>query len=49
MDDFIYRGFSLHPDRKSFLMPVMRVRAQIYLMTGFDCAVSLPDRFWKRQ
>ena len=48
MNDFFYRGFSLHPDGKSFLMSVMRARAQIYLMTDFDRGRRLFDRFWKR-
>jgi hypothetical protein len=42
-----YRGFSLHPDGKSFLTSVLRVKMQIYLMKDFDRSARLAD-FWRR-
>ena len=48
MNDFSYRGFSLHPDGKSFLTSVFRMKTQIYLMKDFDRPVRLADRWWKR-
>ena len=32
LNEFSYRGFSLHPDGKSFLTSVLRVKTQIYLL-----------------
>ena len=46
LNDFFYRGFSLHPDGKSFLTSVARVKTQIYLMKDFDRTVRLFDRWW---
>ena len=48
LGDFSYRGFSLHPDGKSFLTSVARVKTQIYLMKDFDRTVRLFDRWWTR-
>jgi hypothetical protein len=45
---FFYRGFSLHPDGKSFLTSMLRVKAQIYLMRDFDRPTRLFDWFWTR-
>jgi serine/threonine protein kinase len=42
------RGFSLHPDGKSFLTSMLRIKAQIYLMRDFDRPTRLIDRFWTR-
>jgi hypothetical protein len=42
-----YRGFSLHPDGKSFLTSVLQAKMQIYLMKDFDRPLRLADR-WKR-
>jgi hypothetical protein len=44
LNDFAYRGFSLHPDGKSFLTSVLRVKTQIYLLENFDRPVRLIDR-----
>ena len=32
LNEFAYRGYSLHPDGRSFLTSVLRVKTQIYLM-----------------
>jgi len=45
---FLYRGFSLHPDGKSFLTSVYRVKMHIWLMTDFDRPTRLLDRWWRR-
>jgi len=47
LNAFSYRGFSMHPDGKSFLTSVTRVRTQIYLMKDFDRPVRLADRWWR--
>ena len=44
-----YRGFSLHPNGKSFLTSVLRAKMQIYLMNDFDRTVRLVDRWWGRR
>ena len=46
---FPFRGFSLHPDGKSFLTSIFRMKSQIYLMEGFDRPVRLIDRLWTRR
>ena len=50
--NFPYRGFSLHPDGKSFLTSVFRMKPHIWLMTDFNRPTRLADRwmgrFWKR-
>ena len=38
-----YRGFSLHPDGKSFLTSILRIKTQIYLMRDFDRKMRLID------
>jgi hypothetical protein len=43
-----FRGFSMHPDGKSFLTSIYRVKSQIYLMEGFDRPSRLIDRLWPR-
>ena len=48
LNDFPYRGFSLHPDGRSFLTSVQRVRTQLYLTTDFDRTFRLADRWFKR-
>ena len=48
MNDIPYRGFSLHPDGKSFLTSVVRIKTQIYLMRDFDRTERLADRWWRR-
>lgn len=45
---FWYRGFSLHPDGKSFLTSVYRMQAHIWLMEDFDRPTRLVDLLWKR-
>ncbi|HEY1341142.1 MAG TPA: protein kinase [Bryobacteraceae bacterium] len=37
------RGFSLHPDGKSFLTSALRIRSQIYLMRNFEPRTRLID------
>lgn len=46
--NFWYRGFSLHPDGKSFLTSVYRMQAHIWLMEDFDRPTRLVDLLWKR-
>jgi hypothetical protein len=41
-----YRGFSLHPDGKSFLTSVLQAKMQIYLMKDFDRSARFAD-FWR--
>jgi hypothetical protein len=48
MNDFPYRGFSLHPDGRRFLTSVLRMRTQIYLMRDFDRRTRLIDRLFLR-
>ena len=48
LNDFAYRGFSLHPDGESFLTSVLRIRTQIYLMKDFDRSVRLVDNWFRR-
>ena len=43
MNDFAYRGFSLHPDGKSFLTSVLKMRMQIYIMRDFNRTPRLID------
>jgi len=47
-NEFPFRGFSLHPDGKSFLTSVLRVKTQIYLMKDFDRPTRLIDRLLSR-
>jgi len=47
-NEFPFRGFSLHPDGKSFLTSVLRVKTQIYLMKDFDRPTRLIDRLLAR-
>ncbi len=44
--NFPYRGFALHPDGKSFLTSVLRVKTQIYLLEDFDHPTRLAGWFW---
>ncbi len=44
LNEFAYRGFSLHPDGKSFLTSVLRIKTGIYLMKDFDRPQRLIDR-----
>ena len=46
--NFWYRGFSLHPNGKSFLTSVYRLQAHIWLMEDFDRPTRLLDLLWKR-
>ena len=45
---FPYRGFSLHPDGKSFLTSVLCVKTQIYLLENFERRTRLIDRLLNR-
>jgi Tol biopolymer transport system component len=47
-NQFSYRGFSLHPNGKSFLTSILRVKTQIYLMKDFDRTMRLADLWWGR-
>lgn len=46
--NFWYRGFSMHPDGKSFLTSVYRMQAHIWLMEDFDRPTRLLDLLWKK-
>jgi serine/threonine protein kinase len=46
LNEFGYRGFSLHPDGRSFLTSVLRIKTQIYLMRDFDRRPRFADRWW---
>ena len=46
--DFSYRGFSMHPDGKTFLTSVLRTKADIWLLQGFDRRPNLLARLWRR-
>jgi serine/threonine protein kinase/WD40 repeat protein len=48
LNSFPYRGFSLHPDGKSFLTSILRVKTQIYLLENFDGRTRLIDRLLGR-
>ena len=48
LSDMAYRGFSLHPDGKSFLTSVLRIKTGIYLMKDFDRPQRLIDRLLQR-
>jgi serine/threonine protein kinase len=48
LNEFPYRGFSLHPDGHSFLTSVLKIKTQIYLMKDFDRTIRLADRWFKR-
>ncbi|MBV8902263.1 MAG: serine/threonine-protein kinase [Acidobacteriia bacterium] len=45
---FWYRGFSLHPDGKSFLTSVYHLQSHIWLMEDFDRPTRLLELLWKR-
>ena len=45
---FWYRGFSPHPDGKSFLTSVYRMKSHLWLMEDFDRPTRLLDLLWKR-
>ena len=47
LNEFSYRGFSLHPNGQSFLTSVFRMKTQIYLMKDFDRTVRLADKWFK--
>ena len=46
VNELPYRGFSLHPDGKSFLTSVLQAKMQIYLMKDFDRSARFAD-FWR--
>ena len=46
LNDFAYRGFSLHPDGKSFLTSIFKMKTQIYLLKDFDRSVRLADNWF---
>jgi eukaryotic-like serine/threonine-protein kinase len=48
-NEFPYRGFSLHPNAKSFLTSVLRAKMQIYLMKDFNRTLRLADSWWGRR
>jgi Tol biopolymer transport system component len=47
--DFPYRGFSLHPDGKSFLTSSFSVKGDIWLLENFEAHVGLLDRVLRRR
>jgi hypothetical protein len=47
--DFPYRGFSLHPDGKSFLTSALGIKGDIWLLENFDSKVGLMDRVLRRR
>jgi len=47
--DFSYRGFSMHPDGKSFLTSVLRTTGDIWLLQGFDRRPNRLARLLRRQ
>jgi Tol biopolymer transport system component len=50
-DDFPYRGFSLHPDGKSFLTSALDIKGDIWLLQDFDRRVGLLDQLlpWRNR
>jgi Tol biopolymer transport system component len=46
--DFPYRGFSMHPDGKSFLTAVLRTHGDIWLLQNFDRRPNLLARLLRR-
>jgi len=44
-----YRGFSLHPDGKSFLTSVYRLKSDIWLLEDFDRRTTLLASLWGRR
>jgi hypothetical protein len=48
VSQFSFRGFSLHPNGKSFLTGMFRAKTQIYLMKDYDRIARLADRWWSR-
>jgi len=47
--DFPYRGFSLHPDGKSFMTSALGIKGDIWLLENFDAKVGLLDRLLRRR
>ncbi len=47
--NFWYRGFSIHPDGKSFLTSVYRMQTHIWLMHDFDRPAQLWELLWNRR
>ena len=43
-DDVPYRGFSLHPDGKSFLTSAVDIKGDIWLLQDFERRIGLLDR-----
>jgi eukaryotic-like serine/threonine-protein kinase len=50
-DDFPYRGFSLHPDGKSFLTSALDIKGDIWLLQDFERRLGLLDRLqpWRNR
>jgi hypothetical protein len=46
--DFPYRGFSMHPDGRSFLTSVLRTNGDIWLLQNFDRRPNLLARLLRR-
>ena len=46
--DFPYRGFSVHPDGKSFLTSGLSIEGDIWLLEGFDSRFGLLDRLLRK-
>ncbi len=47
--DFPYRGFSMHPDGKSFLTSVLTIKGDIWLLEDFDRRLGFLDRLLRRR
>jgi hypothetical protein len=48
LGEFPYRGFSLHPDGKSFLTSVFRVKTDLWLLEDFDRHMRLFQTLFRR-
>ncbi len=47
--DFAYRGFSMHPDGKSFLTSVLTIKGDIWRLEDFDRRIGWLDRLLRRR
>jgi len=46
--DFSYRGFSMHPDGKSFLTSVLTIKGDIWLLEDFNRRIGWLDRLLRK-
>ena len=47
--DFPYRGFSMRSDGKSFLISVLAIKGDIWLLEDFDRRINWVDRLLRRR